>query len=90
MTIQLPKSTMLGILYGESDDGKVVKDSICSHSRWSVIHNIIFEYKSHYYTAIYSVGATEYQDETPWEHDDTVDCTEVHQVEKVVKVWENI
>ena len=35
----------------------------------------------------YSEGATEYQDERPWEYEDEVKCTEVELKEVKVKKW---
>lgn len=35
----------------------------------------------------YSEGATEYQDERPWEYEDEVKCTEVELKEAKVKKW---
>jgi len=40
-----------------------------------------------YYQAFYQVGATESQDERPWEYDDLVEITEVEQKEVMVKKW---
>lgn len=65
-----------------------VENDITSVSRWSVHHSIIFEYDGKFWRASYSEGATEMQDERPWEYEEDVECTEVHQVEKTVKVWE--
>ena len=67
-----------------------IEDRIVNHSRWSVHHEIIFEYQGKYYKTYYSVGATEYQDEWPWKYDDEVECVEVVQVEKTVKVWQPV
>ncbi|MDD4779099.1 MAG: hypothetical protein PHT02_00650 [Tissierellia bacterium] len=67
-----------------------IEDNITDTSRWSIHHTIIFEHEGKYYRTHYSEGATEMQDERPWEYDNEVECTEVHQVEKVVKVWEAV
>lgn len=67
---------------------KCVLKEIVGHSRWSVVYRIIFEYQSKFYENFYSVGATEQQDEGPWEYEEEVECMEVHQVEKLKKVWE--
>jgi hypothetical protein len=66
-----------------------LEDNIVDTSRWSIYHKIIFEHEDKYYQTYYSEGATECQDESPWEYDDEIECTEVHQVDKVVKVWED-
>lgn len=68
----------------------VVQDEIVDTSRWSVIHEIVFKYEDKFYSTTYSEGATEMQDESPFQYDEEIDCTEVHQVEKLVKVWEKV
>jgi hypothetical protein len=67
-----------------------LEDKITSTSRWSVHHQIIFDYDGKFYRTHYSEGATEYQDESPWEYDNEIECTEVHIVEKLMKVWEEV
>ncbi|OAJ75188.1 hypothetical protein AYJ08_05865 [Brevibacillus sp. SKDU10] len=70
---------------------EVISDQIVDQSRWSVYHDIIFKWiDGKYYSTGYSVGATECQDERPWEYESEVECVEVHQVEKLVKVWEAV
>lgn len=64
-----------------------IEDKIIDNSRWSIQHEIIFEYEGKHYRAYYQVGATESQDEGPWEYDDKVDCTEVVQKEITVMAW---
>lgn len=64
-----------------------IEDKIVDNSRWSIHHEIIFEHEGKFYQAYYSVGATESQDEGPWEYDDEVDCTEVVQQEITVMAW---
>lgn len=72
------------------DNDNVVKDEITGTTRWSVIHDLIFEHEGKYWSTRYSVGATEMQDEEPWRYQNEIKCTEVHQVEKLVKVWEEV
>ena len=67
-----------------------LKDTIIGNSRWSIQHEIIFADKGKFYRAHYSAGATEGQDESPWENETEVDCTEVHIVEKTIKTWEDL
>lgn len=66
------------------------ENHIESQSRWSTVHRIIFEYEGKFWETYYSEGSTESQDERPWEYETQVDCVEVHQVEKTVKVWEAV
>jgi hypothetical protein len=67
-----------------------IEDEVVDNSRWSIYHSIIFEYDGKFYQTSYSVGATECQDESPWEYEDEVECIEVHKVQKMVEVWESV
>ena len=42
-----------------------------------------------FYSLDWSVGATEMQDESAFEHEDSVTATEVVEVEVLVKQWVN-
>ncbi len=65
-----------------------IEDEIIDNSRWSIQHRIVFKWTDgKYYQCYYSVGATEQQDESPWEYDDEVACIEVEQEEVTIKKW---
>lgn len=64
-----------------------IVDRIVDTTRWSVIHEIVFEDKGKFYQTTYSVGATEMQYERPWEYVDEVKCIEVELREVKVKKW---
>jgi len=71
-----------------------VHNTITGHSRlkywygWSIQHSIIFKWKDgKFYRAHYSTGATEMQDESPWEYYDEVECTEVEQKPVTALQW---
>lgn len=66
---------------------RAIEDEVVGNSRWSVQHSIIFEYQGKFYSTSYSVGATEMQDERPWEYEDTVDCYEVVKKPVTVEKW---
>lgn len=85
-----PKETLQDILYGDTD-GKV-HDEIVDTSRWSIQHWMVFKADDGlHYAVSYSVGATEQQDETPFEFDpDEIECQRVELVEKVVTEWEPV
>lgn len=78
------------ILYGEVEDSKVIQDTIEGNSRWAIDHELIVQYKGKYYKTWYSVGATECQDQRPFEYEKEVKLIEVEQVEVTVKVWQNV
>jgi hypothetical protein len=84
MKINLDKKYMMDELDLPSS---ALLDEITDTSRWSVHHRIIFPYQGRFYEAHYSEGATEIQDESPWEYDETVECTEVELKEVKVKKW---
>jgi hypothetical protein len=77
MKITLPKAEIQQYL------DNYIQNTIVDHRRWSVTHEIIFERDGHLYRAYYSVGATEYQDESPWEYEDEVECTEVKETKVI-------
>lgn len=61
---------------------EVIEESIIDHSRWSVMYEVIFKHEDKFYVTSYSVGATEHQDETPYEYEpDEIECEEVFPVE---------
>ncbi len=64
-----------------------VEDNVIDNSRWSIHHELIFKHDGKFYSTSYSVGATECQDERPWEYEDEVECTEVTQQEIKVMAW---
>ena len=64
-----------------------IVNRIVNTTRWFIIHEIVFEDKGKFYMTTYSEGATEYQDERPWEYDDEIKCTEVELKEVKVKKW---
>lgn len=59
-------------------------------SRWSIRYRIVFTYEGSFWQTTFQEAATEMQDEGPWEYLDEVECVQVHQVEKLVKVWEPV
>lgn len=64
-----------------------IVDRIIDTTRWSIIHEIVFEDNGKFYQTIYSEGATEMQDERPWEYEDEIECTEVELREVKLKKW---
>lgn len=74
-TTKFPAERLRNVLY--EDEGVVVRDTITDTSRWSVHHELIFKLDGKLWQTHYSEGATEYQDERPFEHESEVLCTEV-------------
>lgn len=61
------------------------------HSRWSVRHRRVFKYQGNFYLTHFSRGATEMQDEQPYEYDpEEIDCPEMKEVAKLINGYEEI
>lgn len=83
--MKFPKEFMQDVVWGYSDeDVEVVLDALIGSSRWSLNYKLVFKYKGKYYQTYYSKGATEQQDEKPFEYDKEVDCLEVEPVKITV------
>lgn len=67
----------------DSDEhGEIIDDVITGTRRWSEDHRLVFRDHGQLWAVRYSVGLTEMQDESPWEHEgDEIECTCVHAVE---------
>lgn len=88
--MKFAKTDLLEILWGDSEKYTEISDQIYDHSRWSVHHELIFQNLSNnkYYRSYYSVGATESQDETPYQYDeDEIECEEVFPIEQTITVY---
>ncbi len=70
---------------------KPIDEKIIGQSRWAIQRSEIFEHEGKFYLTVYSVGATEMQDEGPYEYaPEEIECPEMHKVSKTVEVWEPI
>lgn len=58
------------ILYDDDDEFTVFQDEIIDRKRWSVIHEVVITDGKSYWIDSYSKGATENQDELPWEYEE--------------------
>lgn len=73
----------------QDDGGETVYDKVIGRRRWSLDRERVFKHEGRYFRTRYSVGATENQDERPYEdEDDEIECVEVFPVEKTVIVYE--
>lgn len=75
---------------GQSEDNlHLIQNEIINKSRWSIIYEIVFKDTNtgKFYNSCYSRGATECQDERPYQDEgDEVECQEVfpHEVISVI------
>lgn len=84
MKITLNKSILIDDLNLPEN---AIHDEITDTSRWSVNHEVVFKYNDRFYMTWYSEGATEMQDESPWEYEDEVECVEVELKKVEVVKW---
>ncbi len=73
------------IAFGDNPEFELILDEIVDHSRWSVIHYVVVKRVNDgkYFSSGYSLGATESQDERPYEYSDRV-FNQVFPKEKIV------
>jgi hypothetical protein len=90
--LKFNKQILKDLLLDECDESfKLIEDKITSNGRWSIHHTMIFEHNGKFYQTRYSVGATEYQDERPFQDSpDEVECDEVVPVEKTIIVYKKV
>lgn len=67
-----------------------IENRITGTRRWSEDHEIVFEFNGKFYRTHYSCGATELQDESPWENENEVDCEEVKLATVKVKKYVSV
>jgi hypothetical protein len=88
--LTLTKEDAQVLLWGRGPENyEVVSDTVIDNTRWSIVHDLIIKRISDgkFFRDGYSVGATESQDERPWDYSDP-DFTEVFPVEKTITVYE--
>lgn len=87
--LELTKEEAQDIIWGDHENFEVVEDEIVGDRRWSIDHRIVIQRVSDkkFFADTYSVGATEMQDEGPWEYSEP-NFMEVFPVEKVITVYE--
>lgn len=83
-SITLSKEVMVDELGLPSE---AISDEVTDTGRWSIYHDIIFEYEGKFYQTDYSEGATEQQCESPWEDETEITSFEVEKKEVLVESW---
>ncbi len=82
------KKEFLQDIIGEKE---TISSEVIETGRWHILYYDIFKHEDKFYETSYRVGATEEQDESPYEFDSNeIECNEVVPVEytaiKYVKV----
>jgi hypothetical protein len=89
--MKLTKEEACNIICDFENDWETVSTSVDSNSRWSIHKSGVFKHlpTNKFYRLKWSEGATEYQDERPFEYSDP-DPIEVRPVEKTIIVYEQV
>lgn len=88
--MKFAKKDLQEMVYEESERFIKAEEDVVDTDRWSIHYKVIFkdEDTGKYYKSYFSKGATEYQDESPYEYDDDeIECCEVEQKEVLIKTW---
>lgn len=87
--LQLTGKDARSIVYEDHPDFEMIERKLVDKNRWSLTYEIVVQRKSDgkFFKDYYQVGATENQDESPYEYTDP-DFTEVEKKEKVIFVYE--
>lgn len=83
--MKLTKEKALEILDG--DVGEILDQKIIGNSRWSIYYDIIVKLDDRFYRATYSVGATEMQDESPWQYEKEIEFREVEPIQVNMTIY---
>lgn len=90
--MKIKKEILQMMCWGDDvENFKFIKSEMVDTTRWSTIHNMVIQDvdTGKYYHTSYSQGATEMQDESPYEYDgEEIEVKEVFPVEKTITVYE--
>ena len=88
MKLMLMSEEARDIVWEDMEEWEQVEDKITGHSRWSIHHDAIHKRLSDgkHFAFYYQVGATEQQDERPYEDQEEVVVSEVER--RQVQKWE--
>lgn len=85
--MELTADEARGMLWEDMPEGvEVIYDKIIDNRRWSIDHEIVIKKDGKFYMDTYSVGATESQDESPWEYSEP-NFVEVFPHEETITVY---
>lgn len=88
--VKFNKEFLQNLAYGDYDEAttEVISDEIVDNSRWSIQYEMVFKHEGKFYETSYQRGATECQDESPYEYeDDEIEVVEVFPVEVLKTVY---
>ncbi len=89
--MKLSKEDARMVIWDDHEDFTEIESRVTSTSRWSIHNEGIYLHNpsGKHYKLEWSVGATEYQDERPFQYSDP-ELVEVSPVSKTITVWEPV
>lgn len=86
--MKFTKQFLINSLNEDDDCTEEILNDIIDTGRWSNHYHRVFKFENKFYETFYSRGATEYQDERPYEYDDAeIECQEVEPVQVITTVY---
>lgn len=78
------------VIGDDSEEFEVIENKVEDTSRWSIQYSVVVKRLSDgkFFASGYSVGATEQQDEQPYEYDKFAEFHEVFPTTKTITVYE--
>jgi hypothetical protein len=89
--MKFKKEILQSLAYEDVDPNEfeIIYTKMNGNDRWSLNFEQVFKYKGKFYKTYYSIGATETQDEKPYEFEnDEIELSEVFPIEKTIIVYE--
>lgn len=91
MTFKRDDLLDMGLPHHAPEGGRIISDEVIETTRWSIVYALIVHFpdqaEDEAWEMVYSVGATECQDESPWQDEEEVEATLVKEREVLVKKW---
>ncbi len=78
LTLKKTPELIEQLIDGDAENGYFIISNECvDKTRWSVVYDLIVKIGDKFYQTDYQVGATEQQDEGPWENEEEIVLVEV-------------
>lgn len=89
ITRKFPKEDLKELVgWGDPEGYEEISSDILYTSRWSIHYDLVFKYEDKFYNTSFSRGATESQDERPFEYaENEIECVQVEPTEKTIIVY---
>jgi hypothetical protein len=86
------KDDLRMLAWEEEPEGfELVESELIGHGRWSLNYEQVFMFDGKFYRTIFSKGATEQQEERPYDYEpDEIECDEVEPFEMVITRYRKV